>query len=81
MEPRPQPPSPKPEPFSAKTPADADAYFGAQELTRRLQSEFEAEAAIRVGRGQSRRAAMLARSLHYARRLTRSLAPLAGISA
>jgi hypothetical protein len=81
MEPRPLPPSPKPEPFTAKTPKDADAYFGAQELTRRLQAEFDAEAAIKRGRGHSRRAAMLARSLHYAKRLTRALAPLAGIEA
>jgi hypothetical protein len=71
--------SPRPEPFTSKTPTDADAYFLAQEVLRRLQSEFDAEAAIRVGRGQSRRATLLARALMHGRRFVRSLAPLCGV--
>jgi hypothetical protein len=79
MEPQPVV-SPRPEPFTAQTPIDADAYFAAQEVLRRLQREFEGEMAIRIGRGQSRRAAFLARALMHGKRLTRALAPLAGIA-
>jgi hypothetical protein len=84
----------RPEPFSPQfTPEDAQHYFTAIELARHLDSALERETEAtrrrygdidgrRCGRpGQSRRALLLARAVLYAKRLTRSLAPLAGIEA
>ena len=84
----------RPEPFSPVfTAEDAQCYFTAIELARHLNVALERETEAtrarhgetegrRRGRpGQSRRALLLARAVLYARRLTRGLAPLAGIEA
>jgi hypothetical protein len=75
--------APKPEPFSPTiTPIDGQAYAAARELERQLQAALQSEGANRrPGRpGQSRRGLLLMRALVHAKKLTGSLAPLAGIA-
>jgi hypothetical protein len=64
----------RPEPYTTVTPKDADAYFAACEVLRRLKVEVD-------GGGTGRRAMLLKRALPHARQLVQALAPLAGIGA
>jgi hypothetical protein len=71
----------KPEPFSRPvTLLDAQRYYEIVELARWLEAQIGHENELRSGRcGQSSRGLLLVRALHYAKRLSTALAPLASL--